>query len=341
MFAVATGPGSFTGLRVGIATMQGLALAAARPLVGVSALDALARVAGGRARRGRRPRRHLGRRVARRGLRGALRRRRATSSAPASSARSRLLARLPRHAHAVHRRRRRGAPRRRSAHAMGTPRASRADARAAARRHHRAAGAAREVRGGPPPRPRGHPAALRPPAGRRARPRCPWSNAEADDCRVEPFDGEDDLDGVLAVEAASFTNPWTREMYEWELQNRSVCHIYVVRTPECRVAGFCAFWLVVDEIHINNVAVLPEYRGRGLGTAADAARAHRRAAGWARRAPRSRCARRTRRRGGSTRGSGSVATAVRQALLHEPGRRRADPVARARNAAGTLTGTGD
>ena len=48
----------------------------------------------------------------------------------------------------------------------------------------------------------------------------------------------------------------------WELQNRSVCHIYVVRTPDCRVAGFCAFWLVVDEIHINNVAVLPAYRAR-------------------------------------------------------------------------------
>lgn len=45
LYAVAAGPGSFTGLRVGIATIQGLAMARARRVVAVSALEALARAA--------------------------------------------------------------------------------------------------------------------------------------------------------------------------------------------------------------------------------------------------------------------------------------------------------
>jgi tRNA threonylcarbamoyladenosine biosynthesis protein TsaB len=45
VFAVAAGPGSFTGLRIGIATIQGLALVNKRPAVGVSALEALAQLA--------------------------------------------------------------------------------------------------------------------------------------------------------------------------------------------------------------------------------------------------------------------------------------------------------
>lgn len=74
-----------------------------------------------------------------------------------------------------------------------------------------------------------------------------------------------DLDGVLAIEVASFNNPTTREWYEGELKRPEVCYIYVMRTADAPVAGFCAFWLVADQAHINNLAVRPELRGRGLG----------------------------------------------------------------------------
>jgi ribosomal-protein-alanine N-acetyltransferase len=84
--------------------------------------------------------------------------------------------------------------------------------------------------------------------------------------RVERLSSAADLDGVLAIEQASFNNPTTRAWYEGELKRPDVCFIYVLRTADQPVAAFCAFWLVAEQAHINNLAVLPELRGRGLGT---------------------------------------------------------------------------
>jgi [ribosomal protein S18]-alanine N-acetyltransferase len=82
---------------------------------------------------------------------------------------------------------------------------------------------------------------------------------------VERLSTPADLDAVLDVEATSFNNPTTREWYESEMTRPEVCFVYVVRTPDVPVAGFCAFWKVVDQIHINNLAIRPELRRRGLG----------------------------------------------------------------------------
>jgi [ribosomal protein S18]-alanine N-acetyltransferase len=76
---------------------------------------------------------------------------------------------------------------------------------------------------------------------------------------------EADLDDVLTIEHESFSNPWTREMFLWELKNVGVSYGYVLRTPDWRVAAFCTIWVVHDEIHINNVAVRPQCRGGGVG----------------------------------------------------------------------------
>ena len=82
--------------------------------------------------------------------------------------------------------------------------------------------------------------------------------------RIERLQSPSDLDGVLEVEQASFVNPTSRAWYETELRRPEVCFVYVIRTADAPVAGFCAFWKVVDQIHINNLAIRPELRRRGL-----------------------------------------------------------------------------
>lgn len=85
--------------------------------------------------------------------------------------------------------------------------------------------------------------------------------------QIEPLSTPDQIDDVLAIEEASFTNPWTREMYLAELENRDVSSCFLARDPDGRVVGFCSFWRVLDELHINNLAVVPDRRRAGVATA--------------------------------------------------------------------------
>ena len=84
---------------------------------------------------------------------------------------------------------------------------------------------------------------------------------------IEPLVSPSEIDAILAIEEASFTNPWTREMYLAELQNDGVSFFYLARDPERRTIGFCSVWRVLDELHINNLAVLPAYRRAGIASA--------------------------------------------------------------------------
>ena len=72
-----------------------------------------------------------------------------------------------------------------------------------------------------------------------------------------------DIDRVHEIERASFSRPWSRESFESELNN--MCARYVVLLEDGVVAGFGGMWLIIEEAHINNVAVHPDYRRRGYG----------------------------------------------------------------------------
>jgi ribosomal-protein-alanine N-acetyltransferase len=84
---------------------------------------------------------------------------------------------------------------------------------------------------------------------------------------IEALDARRDLEAVVAIEQASFANPWTRAMFEHELEHAEISRTLVIRTPAVSVAGFCIFWVIFDEIHINNLAIRPECRRTGLGRA--------------------------------------------------------------------------
>ena len=49
---------------------------------------------------------------------------------------------------------------------------------------------------------------------------------------IEPLGDAADLDGVLEVDALSFTRPWTRAMYESEFLNRDTSRMYVLRDAD-------------------------------------------------------------------------------------------------------------
>jgi ribosomal-protein-alanine N-acetyltransferase len=80
------------------------------------------------------------------------------------------------------------------------------------------------------------------------------------------FMREEDIDQVLEIEHASFTTPWSREAFYNEL-NMNKFALYIVIEIDQRVVGYCGVWIVIDEAHVTNIAILPEYRGRKLGEA--------------------------------------------------------------------------
>jgi ribosomal-protein-alanine N-acetyltransferase len=82
---------------------------------------------------------------------------------------------------------------------------------------------------------------------------------------VERLHAARDLDAVMAIEDASFTNPWSREMLLRELQHSEVARAWVLRDDRGAVTAFCWCWLVLDELHIHTLAVDPVHRREGRG----------------------------------------------------------------------------
>jgi ribosomal-protein-alanine N-acetyltransferase len=85
--------------------------------------------------------------------------------------------------------------------------------------------------------------------------------------RLRDAGAADVVDAIVSLESESFTNPWSRDTLVWELQNSDVTRVHVLRGDAEVVAAFCVCWIIFDELHINTLAVAPEFRRRGYATA--------------------------------------------------------------------------
>jgi len=75
-----------------------------------------------------------------------------------------------------------------------------------------------------------------------------------------------DLGQIAKLEAEIFNDAWPEESFAAELGNEQVSYPIVMLKEE-RILGYAVVWQIGDEIQINNIAVVPEARNKGCGSA--------------------------------------------------------------------------
>ncbi len=76
-----------------------------------------------------------------------------------------------------------------------------------------------------------------------------------------------DLSWVLEIERHSFPTPWSEASFRHELLDNPYSQLFVMKGS--RVPGVVAYacvWVVDQELRINNIAVHPRWRRKGIGT---------------------------------------------------------------------------
>lgn len=76
----------------------------------------------------------------------------------------------------------------------------------------------------------------------------------------------EDIAAVEALQHDAFHQAWSSGSFRWELEHSDVARLYVMRAPSGELVAYCACWLLVDELHVNSVAVTTAWQRRGLAT---------------------------------------------------------------------------
>lgn len=74
-----------------------------------------------------------------------------------------------------------------------------------------------------------------------------------------------DLAQVMAIEKVSFLAPWSEEQFLYELEGNPFCSLFVAEEKEY-ILGFIDFWITFDSGCINQIAVHPNLRQKGIAS---------------------------------------------------------------------------
>lgn len=75
---------------------------------------------------------------------------------------------------------------------------------------------------------------------------------------------DEDISEVLDISSLSFSTSWSKDSYIQELTNPIAK--YLVAKIDNKVVGFVGTWIILDESHITNIAVHPNYRKQGVAS---------------------------------------------------------------------------
>lgn len=74
-----------------------------------------------------------------------------------------------------------------------------------------------------------------------------------------------DIPEVMEIEKLSFATPWSEDSFRNEIETNLSAR-YIVAKMDGVVIGYAGVWIILDEGHITNIAVHPDYRGMGVGS---------------------------------------------------------------------------
>lgn len=74
----------------------------------------------------------------------------------------------------------------------------------------------------------------------------------------------EDINQLLDIEHYCYDDPWPREAFEEEIGN-GIAGIGMVAEDDGIIVGFITGLTMAQELQVHNIAVHPDYQGRGIG----------------------------------------------------------------------------